>query len=134
MDNVVWVPVFQYHLTNTYYFTTRMMPIYAARRLNASGLLSSPLPSLGPNDFIYNPSFKRERYQGEWLRVMQNITTGNNDTRTEHGESWWENTVDDNHWTCFKNAVHISTFPIGVRRPPSFLCVCARPGVCLCLA
>lgn len=101
------------------------MPIYVARRLNATGLLVDPLPSLGPNDFIYNPSFKKERFQGEWLRTMQNITTGSNFTRMEHGidptgergdyVGNWERLVNTSSWMCFKQAVHVSTFPIGVR-------------------
>lgn len=88
------------------------MPIYVARRLNASGVLRNPLPSLGPDDFIYNPSFKKERFQGEWLLIMQNITTGSNTTRVEHGQREWENMVNESNWMCFKRAVHVSPFPI----------------------
>jgi hypothetical protein len=114
-DSVLWAPGFKYHLTNTYYFTTRMMPIYVARRLNASGLLTEPLPSLGPNDFIYNPSYKAERFQGEWLLTMQNITTGSNSTNVEFGSRDWESSINETNWMCFKQAVHVSFYPIGVR-------------------
>lgn len=113
-DSVIWVPSFRYHLANTYYFTSRMMPIYAARRLNASGFLEHPLPSLGPNDFIYNPSFKPERFQDEWLLSMQALTTGSNTTRVEFGQRDWENSVNETNVQCFKQAVHITSFPAGV--------------------
>jgi hypothetical protein len=114
-DSVAWIPGFKYHLANTYYFTSRMMPIYVARRLNASGLLTEPLPTLGPNDFIYNPSFKAERFDDEWLRTMQNITTGSDKTRVEFGLREWENSVNRTSWMCFKKVVHIPPFPMAVR-------------------
>jgi hypothetical protein len=105
-----------------------MMPIYVARRLNASGLLTEPLPSLGPNDFIYNPSYKAERFQGEWLLTMQNITTGSNDTNVEFGLREWENSINETSWMCFKQAVHISFYPIGVRSAVFGELACAVMG------
>jgi hypothetical protein len=113
-DSVIWVPSLRHHLANTYYFTSRMMPIYAARRLNATGFVKESLPSLGPNDFIYNPSFRQDLFQDEWLLTMQAITTGSNSTRVEFGQREWENSVNETSVQCFKQAVHITSFPAGV--------------------
>ncbi len=85
-----------------------------ARKLNASGMLDPPLPSLGENDFVYTTQNK-DAYASEWVQAFLRVVAGpaaSIEYKDTIGANW-----DTTNWVCFKNAVMTGTVPSTVSAP-----------------
>ncbi len=83
-----------------------------ARKMNASGLLDPPLPSLDENDFLYTTQ-KQEAYRSEWVQAFLRVVAGKK-ASIEHKDTFGAN-LDATNWVCFKNAVMSGTVAPTVR-------------------
>ncbi len=77
-----------------------------ARKLNASGMLVPPLPSLGENDFIYTNQ-PYDAHKSEWVQAFLRVVAG------KHARIEYKDTVgadwDRTNWMCFQRAVLTGT-------------------------
>lgn len=74
----------QYALDNIWYVGGKFAPIYHARKLNASGYFSPPLPSLGRQDIVFVPQ-PWEYFRMDWMQQFLRLSTGGA-PRVEYGE------------------------------------------------
>jgi hypothetical protein len=120
-DAVPWIPAIEYPLDNTYYWTTRVLPLMAARRFNATDTYKLKFP---PMDFLYVWS-QQLPFGGEWHKEILAVVTGRDDIRVEYKDGKWAKEMspapnqpwhmEGSKWKCFKHAVMTGTFALAVR-------------------
>jgi hypothetical protein len=120
-DLVPWVPAIEYPLDNTYYWTTRVLPLLAARRFNATDAYRLKFP---PMDFLYVWSMQQP-FGGEWHKEVLAAVTGRDNIRVEFKDGNWSKEMnpapnqpwhmEGSKWKCFRRAVMTGTFALAVR-------------------
>lgn len=125
-----WRLALDVSLSNIWFYSTRVMPLFKARRMNESGLFAHPLPSLDADagDILYVPlSGGRKRYASkEWHQTVLAVASGGMPV-TYHEDPWNEQWSSSN-LVCFRNAVMSGAFAYVVR-PTFAVFVCGCAGV-----
>ena len=75
-DRSMWITSHSVPLFNIWYYSARLMPLYRARRLNATGQLGVTLPPLSANDALYVPSDAQYHVDSTWEQLFTDVVTG----------------------------------------------------------
>ena len=114
-DQTLWRPALDVPLSNIWFFSTRVLPLFKARRMNESGLIDTPLPPMGSDDILYfSLPDARRRYSHDWHQAVLNVATGGKIPQYVKGESWSQQWSPTNQ-VCFKTAVMTGAFAYVVR-------------------
>ena len=111
-DTSLWLTSAYVHLDNLWYFSSRMSPLFKARRLNESHGLPFSLPPLRPHDIVYMPDAMKytSAASGEWARAFLTTATGVRQPRVEHDGSAWAAPLNSANIACFRRAVLTGAF------------------------
>ena len=106
----LWVTSHTVPLFNIWYYAARIMPLYRARRLNATGTLGVTLPPITAADMLYIPSPAEYHRQSTWESVFSSVVTGVSDVRLEFSDTDFMKQWTGRNLMCVRNAVVLGTF------------------------
>ncbi len=106
----LWVTSHTVPLFNIWYYAARIMPLYRARRLNATGTLGVTLPPITAADMLYIPSPSQYHRQSTWESVFSSVVTGVSDVRLEFSDTDFMKQWTSRNLMCVRNAVVLGTF------------------------
>jgi hypothetical protein len=101
----LWVTSHTVPLFNIWYYAVHIMPLYRARRLNATGALGVTLPPITPADMLYIPSPAEYHRQSTWESVFSSVVTGVSDVRLEFSDTDFMKQWTSQTPMCVRNAV-----------------------------
>jgi hypothetical protein len=111
----LWVTSHTVPLFNIWYYAARIMPLYRARRLNATGALGVALPPMTAADMLYIPSPKEYHQHSTWESVLSSVVTGVSDVRLEYSDTDFMKQWTGSNLMCVRSAVALGTFGFVVR-------------------
>ena len=69
----MWITSHTVPLFNIWYYSARLMALYRARRLNATGSLGLQLPPFDADDVLYIPSPREYHFESTWERDFTQV-------------------------------------------------------------
>lgn len=106
-DTSLWITGHHVPVANLWYFSSRMLPLYRALKLNSTGTLGMHLPPLSSQDYLYMP-LPEEHVRVPWLELLDRTvmaTTGTSSPRRVYADSPFVTQWNLTNLVCFKHAV-----------------------------
>lgn len=111
----LWQVALDVALSNIWFFASRVLPLYTARHMNATGMFDKPLPPLGEEDILFSQLVNgRRRHRKEWHQNVLAVATGGR-TKMEYAREPWAAQWSPTNQLCFRNAVFTGAFAYAVR-------------------